>query len=237
MKYALKLDERIEATPKASAICPCCGTEVIAKCGNRKVWHWAHKTKQTCDHWWENETQWHRDWKDKFPKEWQEIIHVAENGEKHIADVKTDKGLVIEFQRSSITREEIEVRSNFYENMIWIIDTTRVKRNHDEFCNYMSDITNEHFVYSINDGSKWGSLKVPVFDDVGIDDWLIGQVPQREADYGFYNRHYLKKDYFTRSLVKSGKYQAPRIRTPQGRRDYLGRLIPSDNLYEFLKIK
>ena len=39
----------------------------------------------------------------------------------------------------------------------------------------------------------WGSLKVLVFDDVGIDDWLIGQLPQREADYGFYNRHYLKK--------------------------------------------
>ena len=80
MKYALKLDERIEATPKASAICPCCRTEVIAKCGNRKVWHWAHKTKQTCDHWWENETQWHRDWKDKFSERWQEVVPFADDG-------------------------------------------------------------------------------------------------------------------------------------------------------------
>ena len=158
----MKLNDRVEATPKGKGTCICCGAEMVAKCGDQKVWHWAHKGRRKCDHWWENETQWHRDWKDKFPKEWQEIIHVAENGEKHIADVKTDKGLVIEFQRSSITREEIEAGLNFYQNMIWIIDTTRIKRNHDEFCNYMRDITNEHFVYSINYGSKWGLLKVPV---------------------------------------------------------------------------
>ena len=95
MKFALQADQRIEATPNALGVCPCCGTEMIAKCGNRKVWHWAHKTKQTCDHWWENETQWHRDWKDQFPVEWQEVVHKADDGEKHIADVKTPDGLVI----------------------------------------------------------------------------------------------------------------------------------------------
>jgi len=50
MKFALRADQRIEATPNALGVCPCCGTEMIAKCGNRKVWHWAHKTKQTCLH-------------------------------------------------------------------------------------------------------------------------------------------------------------------------------------------
>ena len=89
---------------------------MIAKCGNKKVWHWAHKTKKTCDHWWENETQWHRDWKDQFPVEWQEVVHFAEGGEKHVADVKTSTGLVIEFQHSAITKEEVLSRTAFYQN-------------------------------------------------------------------------------------------------------------------------
>ena len=92
MKYALQSDERVEATPKAIGVYPCCGTEMIAKSGNRKIWHWAHKTKRTCDRWRENETQWHRDWKNCFPDEWQEVIHFSDDGEKHIADVKTPSG-------------------------------------------------------------------------------------------------------------------------------------------------
>ena len=75
MRYALSNEGRIEATPKANGICQCCGSDLIAKCGTQKIWHWAHKGKRNCDHWWENETQWHRDWKDNFPKEWQEVIH------------------------------------------------------------------------------------------------------------------------------------------------------------------
>ena len=45
MKFALQADQRIEATPNALGVCPCCGTEMIAKCGNRKVWH--GRTKQS----------------------------------------------------------------------------------------------------------------------------------------------------------------------------------------------
>tara|TARA_A100001015_G_scaffold146627_1_gene162545 strand:+ start:206 stop:934 length:729 start_codon:yes stop_codon:yes gene_type:complete len=129
MKFALQADQRIEATPNALGVCPCCGTEMIAKCGNRKVWHWAHKTKQTCDHWWENETQWHRDWKNSFPAEWQEVVHKADDGEKHIADVKTPDGLVIEFQHSYIRPEERVSRENFYGNMIWIVNGRRAKND------------------------------------------------------------------------------------------------------------
>ena len=97
MKYAMSNEGRIEATPKANGICQCCESDLIAKCGTRKIWHWAHKDTRNCDHWWENETQWHRDWKDNFPKEWQEVVHLSEDGEKHIADVKTPNGLVVAF--------------------------------------------------------------------------------------------------------------------------------------------
>ncbi|WP_425595275.1 competence protein CoiA family protein [Pseudophaeobacter arcticus] len=39
--------------------CPYCGSEMIARCGQVKVHHWAHKSTENCDPWWENETNWH----------------------------------------------------------------------------------------------------------------------------------------------------------------------------------
>ena len=133
MKYAQSNDSRIEATPKAKGICQCCGSELVAKCGTQKIWHWAHKGKRNCDHWWENETQWHRDWKDNFPKEWQEVVHLSEDGEKHIADVKTPNGLVVEFQHSAISAEEKLSRETFYKNMIWVVDGLRLKHDFSRF--------------------------------------------------------------------------------------------------------
>ena len=106
MKFALKNKERVKAAPKVVGQCPCCGSNLIAKCGSQKAWHWSHKGKRHCDHWWENETEWHRNWKDHFSSEWQEIVHLADDGEKHIADVKTPDGLVIEFQHSAMTMDE-----------------------------------------------------------------------------------------------------------------------------------
>jgi competence protein CoiA len=73
---------------------------MVAKCGEVRAPHWAHRSRRECDHWWEPETEWHRAWKNAFPEEWQEIVHWAEDGEKHIADVKTGRGWVIEFQHS-----------------------------------------------------------------------------------------------------------------------------------------
>ncbi len=77
----------------------------------------------SCDHWWESETEWHRKWKSRFPAEWQEVVQIdPTTGEKHIADVKTETGLVIEFQHSRITPDELQSRERFYENMIWVVD-------------------------------------------------------------------------------------------------------------------
>jgi len=92
MKFALVNRNKIEAIKGAKGICPSCGSGLIARCGDVKINHWAHKGTRNCDIWWENETEWHRQWKNQFPKEWQEIVHFDEKGEKHIADVKTKKG-------------------------------------------------------------------------------------------------------------------------------------------------
>jgi hypothetical protein len=99
---------------------------MIAKCGQHKLWHWAHKSRIHCDPWWEPESDWHRVWKNHFPKEWHEVILFDSiTNEKHIADVKTDKGLVIEFQHSAITPVEMKAREQFYGNMVWVVDGCR----------------------------------------------------------------------------------------------------------------
>ena len=133
MRFALVNNERVEAEPKLQGLCPGCLQPVIAKCGTRRIRHWAHRTERTCDSWWEPETEWHRTWKGNFPPECQEIIQHDQTGEKHIADVRTNHGLVIEFQHSHLDLQERIARERFYRNMVWVVDGTRLKRDYTRF--------------------------------------------------------------------------------------------------------
>jgi len=138
MRFALLKDERIEATKGAKGVCPCCGNDLVAKCGEVYIHHWTHK-KKCDDHWWENETEWHRNWKNEFPSHWQEVVHHDKSGEKHIADVKTDEDWTIEFQHSYLKPEERRSRNNFYKKLIWVVDGTRRKTDLTQFQNELND--------------------------------------------------------------------------------------------------
>src|SRR4051812_33935483 len=130
MKFALINNEKTEAFKGAKGICPGCGYELITKCGNIKIQHWAHKGVKICDPWWENETEWHRSWKNNFPREWQEIPLADKiKNEIHIADIQTSHGLIVEFQHSHIEPSERIARERFYKNMVWVVDGTRLKRD------------------------------------------------------------------------------------------------------------
>jgi hypothetical protein len=123
MQYALVDGTRCLPSPRLEGSCPSCGERAIAKCGQQKLWHWAHSAKEHCDPWWENETEWHINWKAQFPVDRREVVHVdASSGEKHIADVKTRRGLVIELQHSTMSSEEMQSREAFYDRMIWVVD-------------------------------------------------------------------------------------------------------------------
>lgn len=120
---------RAEARPGARGQCLFCRSAMVAKCGEVVRWHWAHSARRRCDPWWENETEWHRRWKGYFPKDWQEVVHVDESGERHIADIKTDTGLVIELQHSSMKPDELRSREQFYGKMRWVVDGSPFKHN------------------------------------------------------------------------------------------------------------
>jgi len=131
--------------------CPLCGGTLIGKCGDIYTWHWQHTNNRECDPWKEHETQWHRNWKSKFPEEQREIIIVKEN-EKHIADVRTSKGVVIEFQNSSISTDTIRIREQFYDNIIWVINAASFSHNINKFSAVKSKLRQfeNDSTYSIN---------------------------------------------------------------------------------------
>lgn len=172
--------ERIYAEPKKSALCPFCNEEVISKCGRVKIWHWAHKNLEECDLWSEGESEWHLNWKDKFPKEQQEVIIEKEiqktkekrykEFKKHIADIYLPhKMLVIELQNSSISPEIIIEREKFYENMIWLI-------NGKSFCKGMQ-LRNKKGLITFrwkNPPKSWWFATKPIyidFSDIQEEEW------------------------------------------------------------------
>lgn len=170
MRFALVGNERLEASSELEgALCPCCLNPVTAKCGEQRIHHWAHKSKRTCDSWWEPETEWHRAWKSNFPAEWQEFIRTDDQtGEKHIADVCTGHGLVLEFQHSAIKPEERISREQFYKNMVWVVDGARLKRDYPRFLKEV-----ETFRYINNTGF----YLVPFPEECFSTAWLKSSVP------------------------------------------------------------
>jgi competence protein CoiA len=92
MQYALVSDVRLEAFPGGRGICELCRAATVSKCGPRVMHHWAHAARKGCDPWWENETEWHRAWKNRFPEECRERCYTAPDGEGHRADIVTPTG-------------------------------------------------------------------------------------------------------------------------------------------------
>jgi competence protein CoiA len=191
MKFAIVDGERREPSPGLSGICPGCSQPTLAKCGKEKVHHWAHKSKLDCDPWWENETDWHRNWKKIFPEPWQEIVHRSESGEFHRADVKTDKGWVLEFQYSAINPNERKSRIDFYEKIIWIVNGVRLKNDAKNFFNSLQLVkTIKDFVFrrvcdvTSNKSAllrHWTNNKSPIFFDFNEPDYLWCLLPQKTS--------------------------------------------------------
>ena len=187
MKFAVFEGERREAQPGLPAECPVCGNAMVAKCGQHRVPHWAHRGTRTCDHWWEPETEWHRAWKNHFPERRQEIVHQSEGGEKHIADVKTDRGVVLEFQHSHLRREERESRENFYPKMVWVVDGRRRARDRARFFASLcagTVVYREPLIVSVRwkEGAllrDWDTSRAPVYFDFG--DSEPGDTPSFDA--------------------------------------------------------
>ena len=186
MKFALVNGQRQEAQPDLSGECPACGRPMVARCGEVRVWHWAHIGRLLCDPWWENETEWHRSWKNQFPDDCQEIVHSAEDGERHIADVKTVGGWVIEFQHSYIKPEERRSREGFYPKLIWVVNGTRRKKDRAQLIRAWNDgvaigensLVRKVYLDDCGLLREWADSNAPIFFDLGETEalwWLFAK--------------------------------------------------------------
>lgn len=184
MKFARVNGQRREAERGLVGECPVCDQRMTPKCGESVVHHWAHYRRRECDPWWENETDWHRHWKNLFPESWQEVVHFDASGEKHIADIKTERGWAIEFQHSHISAEERRSRDAFYGRIIWVVDGTRRPTDPAQFASAWRNglaLRGTPFLrrLQLRDSSlvrHWAQSDAPIFFDFGIEHalwWLL----------------------------------------------------------------
>ena len=181
MQFALVNGLRSKANPGLSGVCQSCASPMITKCGRLRAWHWAHKGRRQCDPWWE-ETEWHVSWKNRFPAVWQEVLQYAEDGEKHIADVKMPDGRVIEFQHSRLKDEERHAREAFYKSMMWVVDGLARKRDLPNFKKTLRPTNMHRLVFSASADDcallrDWIGRPVDVFFDFG--DPFLWHLPPR----------------------------------------------------------
>ena len=182
MQFALYNSKKHAAEPALKGICLHCNKEVIAKCGAKNIWHWAHVKSDACEAWTEPETQWHRDWKNTFGSAYSEIRVVKDNV-YHIADILNKNGIVFEFQNSAISSEIIKAREEFYgEKMLWIINGISFK---DNFLIYEEDFIKSWKVTILSefDASRYPEIRNAIM----IEDWQVksNHVKQFLIEKGF----------------------------------------------------
>lgn len=163
--------DRKKPSPFARGVCPMCDGIVIAKCGELKMWHWAHlQTTPHCtsEH---EETPWHRMWKDQFTECAQEIVREV-NGKRHRADVIFD-GVVYEFQSKSLRPEEMLERERFWcelgYDFVWIIRAPGAELRARPYCKEPAPWKAYTWM------NPWGGFRdtvCPVIID-RCDDWLV----------------------------------------------------------------
>jgi competence protein CoiA len=221
MKWATIGDDRFEASPElrlAGAKCPCCYASVTAKCGEITTWHWAHQSLD-CDPWSEPESEWHREWKGCFPKEWQE----AKIG-KHRADVKTPR-MVIELQNSLISPKTIRERENFYGNMIWVVNAQEFNLNIRKHDDHVS------FRWKWPRKSWWESQK-PLYFDLGIRGILEVKKIYNDTPCGGWGNLFPNRAEFLKKLriIQTRGFESVWTNERSVIRDAISGIVPSDNL-------
>lgn len=113
--------------------------------------------------------------KTTFPKAGKSLSNTQRVAKKHIADVKTDLGVVLEFQHSFLREDEREARENFYPKMVWVVNGRRRKLDKKQFfaCfDARSVVNGEPRIVSVlwKEGAllrEWGASRVPVYFDFG----------------------------------------------------------------------
>jgi competence protein CoiA len=97
---------------------------------------------------------------------------------KHVADVKTEHGVVLEFQHSYLKPAERGAREAFYKKMVWVVDGRSRPRDRarlDAVLRLAVVVSRQPLLVSVpsSDGGllrDWEASRVPVYLDFGGSD-------------------------------------------------------------------
>ena len=112
------------------ASCPVCDGEVVSRCGEINVWHWAHRAATGCDPWLEAESEWHAEWKSLVPETWIEVI-IEKDAQRRSADIRLPNGRVVKLQSAPLSPQQIRAYESFFGNMLWIFDVREARETMD----------------------------------------------------------------------------------------------------------
>lgn len=160
--------------------CKFCNAALIPKCGEIKVHHWAHRRHEACDPWYENETQWHLQWK-------RDLLHafagaepeaecvLTREGARHIADVYLHRyGAAIEVQHSNLSPDTIWEREAFYGKMVWVVDAIAAAGSIRPLPNGPLSLYGDfHWHHWTRCRRVWQAAERPVMLDVGEERLLL----------------------------------------------------------------
>jgi competence protein CoiA len=118
------------ATPGKYGECPLCFEPLVPKCGNKRIWHWAHYAGTGCrDPYGESESEWHLIWKDRTTRRTRDgsvvgrpEVVVERNKVRSFADIKLPNGIVVKLRRTPIGIDRIRECEDFYGRMVWLFD-------------------------------------------------------------------------------------------------------------------
>ena len=203
--------KRIRATKGGSnGICPECHGEVIPKCGEIMIWHWAHKVLNNCEYSLRGETDWHLAHKQYW------LDHGAEI-EVPIGSRRADvvyKGVVIEFQRANETLEKITSRTlNHIENgykVMWVFP--KEVRMIDPESRFMQFMGSQTILGQVVD--RFPNKIVIIIEDLAFNEWYrvvkFYYTSNSKAFVGTFNVDTIR-DYFEKGnfelLVTHGRYE------------------------------
>lgn len=104
--------------------CPLCKGEVTLRQGEKNIWHFAHKANECRDSWNYDMSEWHLRMQEQFPEKYREVV-INNKGQVHRADIVKDD-MIIEFQHSPISSEELHERNSFFNEagykVAWVFD-------------------------------------------------------------------------------------------------------------------
>lgn len=93
-------------------------------------------------------------------------------GERHIADVHTLAGLSIEIQHSHLDPNERRAGETFYQNMLWVVDGSRLKGNREKILGWQ-----EALVEISQGGQRTNLFLTGQANDLFPSDWLDSSAP------------------------------------------------------------